>query len=269
MSSAPLISIITVCYNSDQTIEETILSVINQDYPAIEYIIIDGGSTDKTIDIIQKYENRISFWQSEPDKNMYDALNKGLKRVNGNLWMALNSDDYLADTKVLSIVARFYEKFGNQYGAYYGDILKKEAETFRKISLFPVNYKLLLASEHCSFMPQPSTFLIREVIAQVGSFDLEYRYASDYDYFLRVTKTYKVKHISSVTTVFRDHEASITNRLAEKMNEERLRIIGHYQKQTPIALSFLYKYLSWGYYLIINKRFPLKKLFKRLSLPKA
>lgn len=269
MSSAPLISIITVCYNSDQTIEETILSVINQDYPAIEYIIIDGGSTDKTLDIIQKHENRISFWQSEPDKNMYDALNKGLKRVTGSLWMALNSDDYLANTKVLSTVASSYAKFGNQYGAYYGDILKKEVDTFRKISLFPVNYKLLLASEHCSFMPQPSTFLIKEVIAQVGSFDLEYRYASDYDYFLRVTNTYKVKHVSSVTTVFRDHEASITNRLAEKMNEERLRIIGHYQKQTPIALSFLYKYLSWGYYLIINKRFPLKKLFKRLSLPKA
>jgi glycosyltransferase involved in cell wall biosynthesis len=269
MSHLPLISIITVCYNSDKTIEETILSVINQDYPAIEYIIIDGGSTDKTLDIIQKYKSQISFWQSEPDKNMYDALNKGLKKVRGDIWMALNSDDYLANDTVLSAVAQSYSQFGTQYGAYYGDILKKEAHTFRKISLFPINYKLLLASEHCSFMPQPSTFLIRDVIAQVGLFDLSYRYASDYDYFLRVTKAYKVKHISNVTTVFRDHETSITNRLAEKMNEERLKIIGHYQKQTPIVLSFLYKYLSWGYYLFINKRFPFKKLLRRWASSKV
>jgi glycosyltransferase involved in cell wall biosynthesis len=268
MKSAPLISIITVCYNSVKTIEETILSVISQNYSFIEYIIIDGGSTDGTCDIIKKYESHISYWHSEPDKNMYDALNKGLKKVNGDLWIALNSDDYFVDKNVLNVVSSAYLKHSkNKFGAYFGNILKKEEEAYRKISLFPINYKLLLASEHCSFMPQPSTFLTREVISKIGLFNIDYRYASDYDYFLRVAEVYKIKHINKPITVFRDHNESITNRLAEKMNEERLRIIENYQKRTPINFSFLYKYLSWSYYLLINKRLPLKKIMNSLFMP--
>lgn len=268
MKSAPLISVITVCYNSAKTIEETICSVISQNYDSIEYIIIDGGSTDETRGIIKKYESHISYWHSEPDKNMYDALNKGLKKVNGDLWIALNSDDYFVNKDVLKIISAAYVKDDkNEFGAYFGNILKKDDESFRNISLFSINYKLLLASEHCSFMPQPSTFLTREVISKVGFFDTDYRYASDYDYFLRVTKVYKVKHIPKPITVFRDHNESITNRLAEKMNDERLKIIENHKKRTPIYLSFLYKYFFWSYYLIINKRVPIKKVMKSLFMP--
>ena len=270
MKPVPLISVITVCYNSAKTIEETIISVISQNYSFIEYIIIDGGSTDETRDIIKKYESHISYWHSEPDKNMYDALNKGLKKVTGDLWIALNSDDYFFDNNVLNIVSSTYlNQSKNKFGAYFGNILKKEEESYRNISLFPINYKLLLASEHCSFMPQPSTFLTREVISKIGFFNIEYCYASDYDYFLRVTEVYKVKHINKPITVFRDHNESITNRLAEKMNEERLNIIKNYKKRTPINFSLFYKYLSWSYYLLINKRFPLKKIIKSLFIPNS
>jgi hypothetical protein len=169
--------------------------------------------------------------------------------------------------KVVSTTYLKYRK--NRFGAYFGNILKKEDETFRNISFFSVNYKLLLASEHCSFMPQPSTFLTREVISKVGFFDISYRYASDYDYFLRVTKLYKVKHIPKPITVFRDHNESITNRLAERMNEERLRIIDAYKKRAPINFSFFYKYLSWSYYLLINKRFPVRKIVNALLMKKS
>lgn len=261
-SNLPLITVITVCYNSIDTIEQTIQSVLNQDYSNIEYIIIDGGSTDNTINIIKKYESKISFWQSEPDRNMYDAINKGLTKVSGQLWMSLNSDDYLASPQVISQVASYFCKYGSKFGAYYGNIIKKEGNTFRPIQLFTVNYKSLLASEHCSFMPQPSTFLLKEVIANVGYFDLSYQYASDYDYFLRITQVYKVKHIPHYFTVFRDHENSITNRLAERMNEERHLIIKKFRHSFPVSLSFLVKYVSWSYYLIINKRFPLMKFFR-------
>ena len=83
MKNNPLISVVTVSYNAVLTIEQTILSVINQTYPHIEYIIIDGGSTDGTVDIIKKYANRIAYWVSEPDKGIYDAMNKGIRKENG------------------------------------------------------------------------------------------------------------------------------------------------------------------------------------------
>ena len=93
MNTPPLITIITVAYNAVKDIENTILSVLNQTYPNIEYIIIDGGSTDGTLDIIKKYEDKISYWVSEPDKGIYDAMNKGIVKANGDYLFFLGADD--------------------------------------------------------------------------------------------------------------------------------------------------------------------------------
>lgn len=88
------ISIVTACYNAEDTIEQTILSVLEQDYPSIEYILIDGGSTDGTVDIIRKYESKLAYWISEPDKGLYDALGKGFERVTGDVCAYINADDF-------------------------------------------------------------------------------------------------------------------------------------------------------------------------------
>ena len=95
MQDQVLISVVTVSYNAVSTIEQTILSVINQTYPHIEYIIIDGGSTDGTVDVIKKYADKITYWVSEPDKGIYDAMNKGLRRVRGDWCVFMNSGDIL------------------------------------------------------------------------------------------------------------------------------------------------------------------------------
>ena len=93
-TNIPLITIITVSYNAVKTIEDTIVSVLGQTYNNIEYIIIDGGSTDGTLDIIKKYQDKITYWVSEPDKGIYDAMNKGIAKANGELIGIINSDDW-------------------------------------------------------------------------------------------------------------------------------------------------------------------------------
>ena len=101
------ITIITVCYNADKVIEKTIQSVQKQTYSNIEYIVIDGGSSDRTLDIIMKYEKCISNWISEPDKGVFDAMNKGLDRANGDYVIFMNAGDYFADADVIEKVCNY------------------------------------------------------------------------------------------------------------------------------------------------------------------
>ena len=113
------ISVVTVCYNSVNTIEETMLSVLNQTYPDIEYIIIDGGSTDGTVDIIRKYAARLGYWISEPDKGIYDAMNKGIAAATGDYINFMNSGDMFASNDVLSSFKNFVS---DDPEIVYGDV---------------------------------------------------------------------------------------------------------------------------------------------------
>ena len=117
----PLISIVTVSYNAVATIEQTILSVINQTYPNIEYIIIDGGSTDGTVDIIKKYTDQIAYWVSEPDKGIYDAMNKGIAVATGEWINFMNSGDTFCTNFTLQSV---FSGFVNEYDIIYGDSIR-------------------------------------------------------------------------------------------------------------------------------------------------
>lgn len=118
------ISIITVCFNSESYIEQTIKSVLSQSYNDIEYIIIDGGSTDGTIEIIRKYQERIAVFVSEPDENMYDAINKGMKFATGDYIAVLNSDDIYLSSDVISNVVSKLKRMPQKYKAIYGNLKK-------------------------------------------------------------------------------------------------------------------------------------------------
>jgi len=120
MQDQVLISVVTVSYNAVSTIEQTILSVINQTYPHIEYIIIDGGSTDGTVDIIKKYADKIAYWVSEPDNGIYDAMNKGIKVASGEWINFMNCGDYFAENDVLKKV--FSNKISHDKTFLYSDI---------------------------------------------------------------------------------------------------------------------------------------------------
>ncbi len=191
----PLISVITVTLNSGKTLEQTIQSVLNQTYKNIEYIIIDGGSTDNTLDIIKKYESNIDFWVSEPDSGLYDAMNKGIKKSSGELVSILNSDDWL-ELHAFEEVVNYYQDFD---GILYGlvRLLKNEQEfAVRRNS----HYSLILGRT----LHHAAVFVPKNIYNKVGFYNQVYPYAADYDFLLRAFENnVKFKPIDAILTNFR------------------------------------------------------------------
>lgn len=247
----PKISIITVCKNSEQYIAETIESVLHQTYKDIEYIIIDGDSTDSTREIINQYIDRITLFISEPDNGMYDAINKGLQLATGEYIQVLNSDDVLITPDTIEQVAASIEK-GN-YDYYYGNITKLKDGYQKRVKLFQISRKLLLYSTHGTLVSHPCLFISKELNDRIGGYDTRYRYASDFDYILRAMATgeSRGKYLDLDITRFRIHSQSITEQ--GKIGPERLQILEqhNYFKRPWLARQFYY-YLIWIYYKIIN-----------------
>ncbi len=176
------ISIITVCYNSSNTIEKTILSVANQTYHDIEYIIIDGSSSDGTLEILKKYSNLITIWISEPDKGLYDAMNKGIIMATGDLVGILNSDDTFKSNTVLEELAQFHSS--NVIDASIGDIIQHndKNEIIRLYS--SKNWSPTKLS--IGFMPpHPSIFFKRDLFDKYGLYNLSFKIGADYELITR------------------------------------------------------------------------------------
>ncbi|WP_196602696.1 glycosyltransferase family 2 protein [Pectinatus frisingensis] len=167
------ISIITVCYNSEKTIEKTIKSVINQEYDNIEYIIIDGGSIDGTLDIIKKYSDKIAYWISEADNGIYDAMNKGIRIATGDVIGIINSDDWYIDNVISLITSAFH----NGADAVYGDLLLVD-QSGQSIGIQHIKEqeKDLIGKVY----PHPTIFLRRNIYIKYGFFDTSYDIAADY-----------------------------------------------------------------------------------------
>lgn len=250
-NAALQISIITVCRNSEKFIQETIESVVRQTYRNIQYIIIDGKSTDGTVAIIQKYSAHIDKWISEPDDGMYEAINKGLLLATGDYILILNSDDVLAAPDTISRVEEKIRKKKLDY--YYGNLVKWKDNESKKVKLFPVNFQMLLLSTHGTFLAHPCFFISSKVNNEVGGYDTRYKYASDYDYILRVLSRPggKGKYVDINISKFRIHKNSIT--ASGKIDAERKEILrkhGYYQ-QPYLKRLFAY-YALWIFYKIIN-----------------
>lgn len=245
------ITIITVCKNSAKFLEETIRSVIDQTHKNIQYIVIDGASTDGTIDIIKKYSAKINYWVSEADKGMYFAINKALLLATGDYILILNSDDVLVDSTTIKNAADVMVKETLDF--YHGNMVKLKDGRMKKVKLFPVTFKQLLFSTHCTFAPHPCFFISADLNEALEGYKEEYKYASDYDYILRAMrkKTSKGKHLDMFISNFRIHENSIS--ASGKISEERKKIlVKHGYYQTSFLIRFTYYYMLWMYYKIIN-----------------
>ena len=195
------ISIITVCFNSDQTIRNTIESVLSQVYSDIEYIIVDGSSTDRTVNIIKQFKPLFKgrmTWISESDKGLYDAMNKGIAMATGDLIGIINSDDTFYNNRVLKEVANFHEN--NKIDASVGNIIQHNAygKIVRKYSASNWNPEKL----KIGFMaPHPAIFFKRTLFEKFGNYELDYVIAADYELIIRFFLKNKISwKYSDITT---------------------------------------------------------------------
>lgn len=191
-NSTPKISIITACYNSESTIARTLRSVEEQDWPNVEHIIIDGASTDQTLSILQAHTNGTRTILSEPDKGVYDAMNKGLARAHGDIICFLNADDEYASADILSqVVSEFQTKCVD---AVYGDVgffrenkPDKIIRHYRSAGFKPAKLAWGIMPPH------PALFLTGTLVKTVGTFNTEYKIAGDYEYIIRCFKRNETK----------------------------------------------------------------------------
>ena len=199
MSPNPKISIITVVLNSEKFLEETIKSVLDQNYNNLEYIIIDGGSTDKSLDIIEKYKGKISFFLSERDNGIYDAFNKGLARATGDIIGIVNSDDvYTKDA--FKIILKYFNQY-TEKDFYFGAVEKHYA-TLYGYKPWKIKFSWGFYSSHSS-----GFFIKKKAADIVGLYNTKYKCSADYDYFYRMIVKNKLSGIGTkeneVTGIFR------------------------------------------------------------------
>jgi glycosyltransferase involved in cell wall biosynthesis len=193
------ISIITVVYNAQETIVETIKSVLNQDFVNVEYLIIDGGSSDRTNEIISRYKSEINFYLSEPDKGLYDAMNKGIENATGDIIGILNADDVFMDNTVLSNISRVFKE-KPQIDATIGNIIQCNKQG--NVTRFYSSKNWQPNKLKIGFMPpHPSIFFKKSVFTNFGNYKLNYKIGADFEFIVRVFLKNKIEwNYSNLTT---------------------------------------------------------------------
>ena len=198
--TVPLVTIITVVFNGEKHLEQTIQSIISQTYDNVEYIIIDGGSTDGTVDIIRKYEEVIDYWVSEPDAGISDAMNKGISLATGILINHLHAGDKFAADTTLSSVVSSYNSEGWRW--CFGNQLLRSHTDYTIVGCFcPPKFSQKLL-HIVNTIPHPTVFSERALIEEVNGFDNNYKCAMDYHLWLRFTQLSKPKQFDYATAEF-------------------------------------------------------------------
>lgn len=209
----PRFSIITVCLNSAATLERTIASVRAQTYRNIEYIVIDGGSTDGTLDILRRHAPHITHWTSEPDRGLYDAMNKGIARASGDWIHLLNSDDtYVDERAVERVVPHLDESRTN----YFRMLLRNAAGDVRTYDFPYRKWKLYVSA----YLPHPAMVVSRRQYREIGGYDPRYRIAADHHFTMRMVHRYPGKFVPEPFVVMNEGGVSARNQLTA-LNETR------------------------------------------------
>lgn len=227
-----LVSIVTPSYNQASYLEQTIQSVLSQDYPRIESIVIDGGSTDGSVEIIKKYESRLAYWASEKDNGQADAINKGLARAKGEILAWLNSDDYYLPNTISSAVKIFEEN--PDVIMLYGDILAVD-EQGQTINL--LKYRQLSLEDLLCFqiIGQPAVYFRRQAYEKRGGLDPTFHFLLDHHLWIRLAQQGKILHVPQTWAAARYHAEAKNRAKASEFGREAFRILDWAQSQPGLA----------------------------------
>jgi glycosyltransferase involved in cell wall biosynthesis len=239
MNEAPLVSIVTPSLNMGAFIEDTIRSVLDQDYPNIEYLVVDGGSTDGTLDILKRYEGRLKY-VSEPDRGNTDAVNKGFQSSRGSIFTFLNADDTFLPGAVTAAVQAFGDH--PEAGVIYGDAWFI-AEDGSRTAPYPVEPFDARTLERRCFICQPAAFIRREVYSSCGMLDPDRQCALDYDLWIRIAQRYPMKKIDKFLANSRIHEGSRTVYQMGPAMLATIEVLRHYYGYVPY--NWLYGYCHY------------------------
>jgi glycosyltransferase involved in cell wall biosynthesis len=225
MTETPLVSIVTPSFNQARYIEATMQSVLKQDYPRIEYIVADGGSTDGTVDILKKYEHRLAWWVSEKDKGQTDAINKGFSHATGDILAWINSDDTYESGAVSAAVR--YLQVHPGVGMVYGDcnFINESGHVIGRFDSTQTNYRLI--RQGYVHIPQQTMFFRADLWRQVGPLDPSFYFAMDYDLWTRIAARTEIRYVPQTWANFRLHTSGKTILADDRCWPEMIRV--HYR----------------------------------------
>lgn len=234
----PLVSIVTPSYNQARFLEATIQSVLSQNYPRLEYIIVDGGSIDGSVEVIRKYESKLAWWVSEKDRGQTDALNKGFARAKGDTLAWLNSDDTYAPGAIAS--AAKYLQMHREVGLVYGDAnyIDEQGKIIGRFPAAPTDLQRL--RQGYVHIPQQASFFRGALWRTLGPLDPSFYFAMDYDLWVRIASHSEVKYMPETWANFRLHAAGKTLAADDRCWPEMLRV--HYRDGGSFLSMIVAKY---------------------------
>lgn len=222
----PKISIVTPSYNQARFLERTIMSVLNQNYPNLEYIVVDGGSTDGSVEIIKKYEKQLAFWVSEKDEGQADAICKGFKKSTGDIFAYLNSDDTYLPGTLFKIAKSF--KINPKADLIFGNIYFIDPADNRVGDLRFTKFDFPTLIYENGNLHQTGAFWTKKIYRKVGGIDAKYRFCMDYDFFCRAASVGKLVFMRDYLANFRVHKDAKSSTIFTIGNEEAREIRDRY-----------------------------------------
>jgi glycosyltransferase involved in cell wall biosynthesis len=261
MTTLPRISIVTPSYNQAHFLERTIKSVLDQGYPNLEYIVMDGGSTDDSLEIIRRYSNQLAYWVSAPDGGQAEAIQRGFARSTGEILGWLNSDDLLLPGSLQHIAAQFLRKPGADFLAGgYVNIDESDRVTWCHWPVTPTFERILLVG---FYVGQPACFWSHLAYDRVDGIDPTFQFGLDGDLFLRMLHRGQAISTTHLLACFRSHPASKSARLQEVHLAEKAKINKYWNRDYLQRVHGRRVYLYWRFQMVLRRGPQLLSLWTR------